>query len=347
MTRTYTNDCQVPTSGTPSSANTGTGTNIVNGATNNAISASSSVGAGNTFQVETTGLPTITALTIARCWQYVQAAANQVTIYSDGSSGQAHYKWVSLFKLDAAPAVAFTHLRFYTDTAHTAIAFSLQITTTRKVHVGENGGATSTDSTGVITPGTWYSEVYEYDNATKVATLTYYTLGTASIVAQTTLTGVTGSYSIISARHGIGTASAFTAQGVHRLLIDMGDQAIQRPDFAGSIPVADAGPDQTVDAFDVVTLDDSRSLVIGGTIASRLWAQTSGPATALSSTTVSQPTFTAPATLAGAVLVYSVTITDNNGNTSTDSVTITVGFHSRWRNGAGGVLHAVAMTRAP
>lgn len=344
MTITWENDCQVPTSGTPSSANTGSGTNIVYGGTNSALGAATSVGSGNTFQVETTSLPTVSGLTIARAWQYIQAAANQVTVYSDGSAGQAHYRWVSLFKLDAAPAASLTHLRFYTDVGHTAIAFSAQITTTRKVHVAENGGATSTDSTGVLTAGTWYSEVFEYDNATKIATLTYYTLGSASIVAQTTLTGVVGSYSPISCRHGIGTASAFTAQGVHRCLIAMGDQAVGRPDFANAVPIADAGPDQTVDAYDLVTLDASRSFDVDGTVASVLW--TPGGGITLSSNTATNPTFTASATLTGSTYTFSVVATDNNGAASSaDSMTVTVLPHTTWRLDAGAVATAVRILR--
>lgn len=346
MTITWQNDCQVPTSGTPTNANTGTGTNIVNGGTNSALSTGQSVGAGNTFQVETTGLPTVTGLTIARCWQYVQAAANQLTEYADGTAAQSHFVWYSLFKLDAAPAASLTHLRLYTDNTHATIAFSAQITTTRKCHIGEQGGSTSTDSSGVLTAATWYCEKVEIDNATKTATITYFTLGSASIVAQSSFT-YTGSYSIQSVRHGIGTASAFSSQGFHRCLIQMGDQTVARPDLANAAPVADAGPDQTVDPYDLVTLDGTRSFDTDGTVASYAWSQTSGTTVTLSSSSASQPTFTAPATLTGASLVFSLTVTDNNGATSTDTVTITVGFHSRWRRASDGSLHAVALTRAP
>jgi hypothetical protein len=54
------------------------------------------------------------------------------------------------------------------------------------------------------------------------------------------------------------------------------------------------------------------------------WRQVSGPAVALSSTSVAQPTFTVPSILGGTTLVFGLTVTDNNGNTSVeDTVTIT------------------------
>ena len=59
-------------------------------------------------------------------------------------------------------------------------------------------------------------------------------------------------------------------------------------------PVASAGPNQTVDAATVVTLNGSGSNDPDGSIASYAWTQTAGSAVTLSSGTVAQPTFTAP-----------------------------------------------------
>lgn len=90
-----------------------------------------------------------------------------------------------------------------------------------------------------------------------------------------------------------------------------------------SPPTANAGPDQNVDVNTTVTLDGSASTDPDGTIASYSWSQTGGTNTVtLSSTTAQKPTFTAPAS--ADTLTFQLTVTDNLGATSTDSVTINV-----------------------
>jgi len=90
-------------------------------------------------------------------------------------------------------------------------------------------------------------------------------------------------------------------------------------------PTANAGPDQTVNAGVLVTLDGTGSSDSDGTITGYQWSQTSGTAVTLSSTTVSQPTFTSPADINGQTLVFSLVVTDNDSNVSApDTVTITV-----------------------
>lgn len=88
-------------------------------------------------------------------------------------------------------------------------------------------------------------------------------------------------------------------------------------------PVANAGPNQTVTTSSLVTLDGSGSSDGDGTITDYTWIQKSGPAVTLSSDSVVSPTFTAPST--NSVLVFGLTVTDNNGATSPeDTVIITV-----------------------
>src|SRR5215203_5367738 len=64
---------------------------------------------------------------------------------------------------------------------------------------------------------------------------------------------------------------------------------------SNATPVANAGPAQTVNAGAAVTLTGVASSDSDGSIVTYTWAQTEGPFVALSSPTVSQPTFTAPA----------------------------------------------------
>jgi hypothetical protein len=89
-------------------------------------------------------------------------------------------------------------------------------------------------------------------------------------------------------------------------------------------PIADAGPDQNVDEGDVVTLDGTGSTDPDGTISAYLWEQIAGISVTLSSTTASQPTFTAPAVAFPSSLQFRLTVTDNNAATHADTVYITV-----------------------
>jgi len=90
-------------------------------------------------------------------------------------------------------------------------------------------------------------------------------------------------------------------------------------------PVANAGPDQTVNPGVTVTLDGTGSSDFDGTITGYDWTQLSGTPVTLSSTTVPQPTFTAPVSVDGATLVFGLTVTDNESATSPqDTVTINV-----------------------
>src|SRR3954469_10456575 len=65
-----------------------------------------------------------------------------------------------------------------------------------------------------------------------------------------------------------------------------------------TVPVANAGPNQSVTAGAQVTLNGSASSDSDGTIASYIWSQSAGTAVMLSSTTAVQPTFTAPSATA-------------------------------------------------
>ncbi|MEM8651481.1 MAG: choice-of-anchor D domain-containing protein, partial [Pseudomonadota bacterium] len=95
-------------------------------------------------------------------------------------------------------------------------------------------------------------------------------------------------------------------------------------------PSADAGPDQTgVVSGAVVTLDGSASSDSdpGDSIASFAWAQTAGTSVTLSSTSAAGPTFTAPTLNPGdpsVTLTFELTVTDTQGATDTDTVSITV-----------------------
>jgi len=90
-----------------------------------------------------------------------------------------------------------------------------------------------------------------------------------------------------------------------------------------AVPVANAGPDQTVFAGASVQLDGSNSSDAEGPV-SYQWLQTAGPAVSLSGATTATPTFTAPASGASSTLDFQLTVTDSFGLTASDTVTVTV-----------------------
>ena len=92
-------------------------------------------------------------------------------------------------------------------------------------------------------------------------------------------------------------------------------------------PIADAGPGQTVDEGETVTLNGTNSddPDLGDGIASYLWKQTGGIPVTLSDTTEAELTFvTPPVDLSGTTLTFQLTVTDNGGLESSDEVSITI-----------------------
>ncbi len=95
-------------------------------------------------------------------------------------------------------------------------------------------------------------------------------------------------------------------------------------DGSNNPPVADAGPDQVVDATELVTLDATQSSDPDNDPLTFSWVQVSGAAVTLSDTASATPTFTAPNPAQQAVLVFEVTVDDGKLGQDTAQVSVTV-----------------------
>ena len=98
--------------------------------------------------------------------------------------------------------------------------------------------------------------------------------------------------------------------------------ASSKPSPASSPPLANAGPDQTVQEGALVTLDGSNSSDADNDIVSYQWNQTTGTSVNLSNASAVQPTFTAPA--GGGSVTFQLTVTDSENNQDTDTCVVTI-----------------------
>ena len=89
-------------------------------------------------------------------------------------------------------------------------------------------------------------------------------------------------------------------------------------------PVANPGADQTVAELSNVILSGTASTDPDGSIQAYQWQQQSGPAVVLSNADTDTATFSAPDVVGSADLVFELMVTDNEGDTASASVTVTV-----------------------
>ena len=93
------------------------------------------------------------------------------------------------------------------------------------------------------------------------------------------------------------------------------------------LPVADAGPDQSVDEAEVVTLSGLNSMDADDGIAGFAWRQIQGTTVELSDPTSAETTFAAPdVDVEGQALVFELHVTDHSGATSVDSCIVNVSW---------------------
>lgn len=100
------------------------------------------------------------------------------------------------------------------------------------------------------------------------------------------------------------------------------DQVVITVQQVNKIPVANAGPDQTVDENTQVTLSGLASSDGDGDALTYLWSAPAG--ISLSSNTVAQPTFIAPEVMADTDFIFTLKVNDGKADSQSDEVIITV-----------------------
>ncbi len=88
-------------------------------------------------------------------------------------------------------------------------------------------------------------------------------------------------------------------------------------------PTANVGPDQSADEGTTVNLS-ATGADGDGTIVSFSWQQESGTAVSITNANMASASFVAPMVAASEVLLFRVTVTDDDGATGSDTVTVTV-----------------------
>jgi hypothetical protein len=109
-----------------------------------------------------------------------------------------------------------------------------------------------------------------------------------------------------------------SASGVNSQQITITQQAA----ITNHIPIADAGPDKTVNHGNVVMLDGSASTDPDGNQLTYLWTEPAG--VILSATNISKPTFTAPNVTESTNYTFTLVVNDGKINSLPDQVIITV-----------------------
>ncbi len=148
-----------------------------------------------------------------------------------------------------------------------------------------------------------------------------------------------GTVTVDSSNWTVYTIEAYVTSGTHEVAIAFTNDYYNSPEDRNLLidkiivtesgnnepPIANAGPDQTTDAGQLVTLNGSNSTDPDDGIASYHWVQTGGSPVTLSDPNGQQATFTAPdVETTGASLTFELTVVDHSGLENTDSCVVNV-----------------------
>jgi hypothetical protein len=256
---------------------------------------------------------------------------------SDGSV--VRYKWAQI--AGSSVSLSRTGLWSSTWTSFEAPASTTPLTLTFQLTVTDNEGATTTDTVDItinpaanIAPTAYAGVDQSVDEQTAVilsgsgtdsdgsvatyswmqtageaVTLTDADSAWASFESPTATTPVTLTFQLtVTDNEGATTTDSIN------ITVNPG---------ANIAPTADAGADQSVDTQTVVTLSGSGT-DSDGSVTSYRWVQTAGGAVTLTNSNSASTSFDSPATTTTLTLTFQLTVTDNEGATTIDTVNITI-----------------------
>lgn len=258
---------------------------------------------GNTYTNRSQGYRTSTAsVAIISCYvTSTLSTSDTLTI----TTSDTHGRWaVSVCEFDNIHQTGFDVSANNNAAATTSLTTGATATTANQVEVVFASFGFTLPSAITFSAGTHYAQAGSQQN-------------TAAASSNRAVANEYRIYTAATAHTATGTlsASASYAAAIATFAADV---------ISDVVPVADAGFNQTVAAYQTVTLDGTRSTDEDGNVAGYSWTQTAGTTVTLSNSTVAQPTFTAPGTLSGDTLTFSLVVTDNLGTSSTNSATVTV-----------------------
>ena len=148
-----------------------------------------------------------------------------------------------------------------------------------------------------------------------------------------------GTVTVDSSNWTVYTIEAYVTSGTHEVAIAFTNDYYNSPEDRNLLidkiivtesgnnepPIANAGPDQTTDAGQLVTLNGSNSTDPDDGIASYHWVQTGGTPVTLSDPNSQQATFTAPGVeTTGVSLTFELTVVDHGGLENMDTCVVNV-----------------------
>jgi hypothetical protein len=144
------------------------------------------------------------------------------------------------------------------------------------------------------------------------------TTGPTVTLSQTTSINPTFTAPRVAAQNNVLTFQLTVNDGAADSEPDTVDISVNRP------PTANAGSDQTVDAFDLVTLDGSSTSDPDSDPLTYQWTQIAGTKVTLTNETGEHPFFFAPRAKRDAILVFLLTVNDGTSDSEPDGVSITI-----------------------
>lgn len=254
-----------------------------------------------------------------------QLATNTTSVGTDG----ALYVYTALVTSGGTGAPTFTATSAVATNAHRAVLF---------LKVTEPSGAANTppvadagpDQSGISAGST--VNLDGTGSSDSDGTITTYSWTQTSGTA-VTLTGDDTATPSFTAPSGAGETLVFQLEVTDDDAdTDTDTVSITVDAYVGPVPpTANAGSDQEVEPFILVTLDGSGSTAaIPAVLTAYAWTQTSGGTVTLTGAATANPTFTSAPAIEGDTLVFLLEVTDDNDETATDTVDVVVRPHTMW-----------------